>query len=109
VIESHMDRILVANRGEIACRIIRSIQQLGKTAIAVYSEADTDAPHRYLADAALPIGPPPAPQSYLNMDAILQAAAQSDAEGIHPGYGFLSENAGFVRRCQLLVGSSTMP
>jgi acetyl-CoA/propionyl-CoA carboxylase biotin carboxyl carrier protein len=53
-----MDRILVANRGEIACRIIRSIQQLGKTAIAVYSEADTDAPHRYLADAALPIGVP---------------------------------------------------
>lgn len=94
-----MDRILVANRGEIACRVIRSIQQLGKTAIAVYSEADAEAPHRYLADAAYPIGPAPAPQSYLNMDAILQAAADSQAQGIHPGYGFLSENASFVTRC----------
>ncbi|ETX09060.1 MAG: hypothetical protein ETSY2_01750 [Candidatus Entotheonella gemina] len=94
-----MDRILIANRGEIACRIIRSIQQLGKTAIAVYSEADVDAPHRHLADEAHLIGPAPAPQSYLNMDAILQAAADSKAEGIHPGYGFLSENDRFVTRC----------
>lgn len=94
-----MDRILIANRGEIACRIIRSIQQLGKTAIAVYSEADAEAPHRHLADEAYPIGPAPAPQSYLNMDAILQAAADSQAEGLHPGYGFLSENARFVTRC----------
>ncbi len=94
-----MDRILIANRGEIACRIIRSIQQLGKTAIAVYSEADAEAPHRHLADEAHPIGPSPAPQSYLNMDAILQAAAASQAEGIHPGYGFLSENVSFVTRC----------
>ncbi len=94
-----MDRILIANRGEIACRIIRSIQQLGKTAIAVYSEADAEAPHRYLADEAYPIGPAPAPQSYLNIDAILQAAAASRAQGVHPGYGFLSENANFVTRC----------
>ncbi len=99
MIESYMDRILIANRGEIACRIIRSIQQLGKTAIAVYSEADAEAPHRHLADAARPIGPAPAPQSYLNMDAILQAAVESKADGIHPGYGFLSEHADFVRRC----------
>ncbi len=95
-----MDRILIANRGEIACRIIRSIQQLGKTAIAVYSEADVDAPHRHLADEAYLIGPAPAPQSYLNMDAILQVAIDSDADGVHPGYGFLSENAVFVARCQ---------
>lgn len=94
-----MDRILIANRGEIACRIIRSIQQLGKTAIAVYSEADADAPHRHLADEAHPIGPAPALQSYLNMDAILQVAANSCADGVHPGYGFLSENAAFVTRC----------
>jgi biotin carboxylase len=67
-----MDRILIANRGEIACRIIRSIQEFGKQAIAVYSEADTDAPHRHLTNAAYPIGPAPAPQSYLNPDAILQ-------------------------------------
>lgn len=96
-----MDRILIANRGEIACRIIRSIQQLGKTAIAVYSEADADAPHRHLADEAYSIGPAPAPQSYLNMDAILQVAADSRADGVHPGYGFLSENAAFVTRCQV--------
>ena len=95
-----MDRILIANRGEIACRIIRSIQELGKQAIAVYSEADAEAPHRHLANAAYPIGPAPAPQSYLNTDAILQAAADSGAEAIHPGYGFLAENAAFATRCR---------
>jgi acetyl-CoA carboxylase biotin carboxylase subunit len=94
-----MDRILVANRGEIACRIIRSVQQLGKHAIAVYSEADADAPHRHLADEARCIGPPPAPQSYLNAEAILHAAADSHADGLHPGYGFLAENADFAVRC----------
>lgn len=94
-----MDRILIANRGEIACRIIRSLHQLGKQAIAVYSEADADAPHRHLADEAYLIGPPPALQSYLNMDAILHAAALSQAQGIHPGYGFLAENATFATRC----------
>ncbi len=95
-----MDRILIANRGEIACCIIRSIQQLGKQAIAVYSEADIEAPHRSLADAAYLIGPAPAPQSYLNIEAILQAARDSNADGIHPGYGFLAENAAFATRCQ---------
>ncbi len=106
-----MDRILIANRGEIACRIIRSIQQLGKTAIAVYSEADADAPHRHLADEAHPIGPAPAHQSYLNTDAILHVAADSRAHGVHPGYGFLSENANFVSRCHdaglTFIGPST--
>lgn len=95
-----MDRILIANRGEIACRVIRSVQQLGKQAIAVYSEADADAPHRHLADDAYCIGPAPAPQSYLNPEAILQVAATSHAEAIHPGYGFLSENAAFATQCQ---------
>jgi acetyl-CoA carboxylase biotin carboxylase subunit len=95
-----MQRILIANRGEIACRIMRTVQDLGKQAIAVYSEADTYAPHRHLADAAFAIGPAPPLQSYLNMDAILQAAAKSGAEAIHPGYGFLAENATFATRCQ---------
>ena len=94
-----MDRILIANRGEIACRIIRSVQQLGKHAIAVYSEADADAPHRHLADEAHCIGPAPAPQSYLNAEAILHAAACSYADGLPPGYGFLAENADFAARC----------
>lgn len=95
-----MDRILIANRGEIACRIASGIQQLGKTAIAVYSDADADAPHRHQADEAYFLGPAPAPHSYLNMDAIFQAATDSGAEAIHPGYGFLSENVTFATRCQ---------
>jgi acetyl-CoA carboxylase biotin carboxylase subunit len=95
-----MQRILIANRGEIACRVIRTVQQLGKQAIAVYSEADTDAPHCRLADSALPIGPPPPRQSYRNIAAILQAAASSGADAIHPGYGFLAEHAAFARRCR---------
>jgi acetyl-CoA carboxylase biotin carboxylase subunit len=95
-----MERILIANRGEIACRIIRTVQQLGKQAIAVYAEADADALHCQLADTAVAIGPASPQQSYLNIDAILQAATMSGAEGIHPGYGFLAENAAFARRCQ---------
>jgi acetyl-CoA carboxylase biotin carboxylase subunit len=95
-----MERILIANRGEIACRIIRTVQQLGKKAIAVYSEADAAAPHRCLADAAVAIGPSSPRHSYLNIDAILDAAAASGADGVHPGYGFLAENADFARRCR---------
>ncbi len=95
-----MERILIANRGEIASRIIRTVQQLGKTAIAVYAEADAEAPHCRLADAAFAIGPSPPQQSYLNIDALIDAATASGAEGIHPGYGFLAENVTFARRCQ---------
>jgi acetyl-CoA carboxylase biotin carboxylase subunit len=95
-----MERILIANRGEIACRIIRTVQQLGKQAIAVYSAADAEAPHCQLADRAVAIGPAPPQHSYLNIDAILHAAAVSGAEAVHPGYGFLAENATFARRCQ---------
>jgi 3-methylcrotonyl-CoA carboxylase alpha subunit len=88
--------LLIANRGEIARRIIRTAQRLGVRTIAVYSEADADAPHVADADEAVLIGPPPARESYLRADAILAAARQTGAEAIHPGYGFLSENADFA-------------
>jgi 3-methylcrotonyl-CoA carboxylase alpha subunit len=88
--------LLIANRGEIARRIIRTAQGLGIRTIAVYSEADAAAPHVAEADEAVLIGPPPARESYLNADAILAAARQTGAEAIHPGYGFLSENAAFA-------------
>ncbi|MEJ2602300.1 MAG: acetyl-CoA carboxylase biotin carboxylase subunit [Gammaproteobacteria bacterium] len=94
-----LERILVANRGEIACRIIRGVQAMGRRAVAVYSEADRDAPHVHLADAAECIGPPPAAASYLDVEAILQAARAAGADAIHPGYGFLAENAAFARAC----------
>jgi geranyl-CoA carboxylase alpha subunit len=88
--------ILIANRGEIACRIIRTAKQLGYRTIAVYSEADAGAPHVQLADAGICIGPGPVGESYLLAANILAAAASSGAEAIHPGYGFLSENAAFA-------------
>ncbi len=88
--------ILIANRGEIACRIIRTAKQLGYRTIAVYSEADAGAPHVQLADAGVCIGPGPVGESYLLAANILAAAASSGAEAIHPGYGFLSENAAFA-------------
>src|SRR5271154_6672709 len=88
--------VLIANRGEIARRVIRTAQRLGVRTIAVYSQADADAPHVAEADEAVLIGPPPARESYLKADAILAAARQTGAEAIHPGYGFLSENADFA-------------
>ena len=88
--------ILIANRGEIACRVIRTAKQLGYRTIAVYSEADEGSPHMQLADAAICIGPGPVGESYLLADNILAAAAATGAEAIHPGYGFLSENAAFA-------------
>jgi urea carboxylase len=94
------ERILVANRGAIACRIIRSLRALGVSPVAVYSEADRHAPHVAQSDAAVLIGPPPAAESYLKPEAILAAAAQTGAEAIHPGYGFLSENADFAEACE---------
>lgn len=88
--------ILIANRGEIACRVIRTAKQLGYRTIAVYSDADAGAPHVELADASVCIGPGPVGESYLLADNILAAAASSGAEAVHPGYGFLSENADFA-------------
>ncbi len=94
------DTVLIANRGEIALRIQRACRALGLKTVAVYSEADRDAPHVRQADRALCIGPAPAAQSYLNQAALLAAAEVSGAQAIHPGYGFLSENAGFVARVE---------
>ena len=93
-------KILIANRGEIACRIQRTAQALGYRTVAVFSDADADALHVQMADEAVNIGPPPVQQSYLNIPAIIDAARRTGADAIHPGYGFLSENAGFALACQ---------
>ena len=92
-----MKKILVANRAEIAGRIIRSAREMGIQTVAVYSEADRNMPYVHLADEAVLIGPPPSDQSYLKGDNIIQVALDLGVEGIHPGYGFLSENATFAR------------
>ena len=91
-------KILIANRGEIALRIQRACRELGIKAVMVYSEADREAKYVKLAEEAVCIGPAPSGQSYLHMPAIISAAEVTDAEAIHPGYGFLSENANFAER-----------
>ena len=94
------NKILIANRGEIACRVIRSAKKLGIATVAVYSDADTNSQHVKLADEAIYIGESPASQSYLQADRIIQAALDTGAEAIHPGYGFLSENDKFAEACE---------
>jgi len=93
------EKVLIANRGEIACRVMRTARRMGIRTVAVYSEADAGALHVVQADEAHPIGPPPASASYLKIAAILDAAEASGAQAIHPGYGFLSENAVFAEAC----------
>ena len=93
-------KILVANRGEIAWRVMRTAKAMGYRTVAVYSDADKDAPHVAFADEAVRIGPPPVGESYLSIDRILEAAHKSGADAVHPGYGFLSENEAFAAACE---------
>src|SRR5437763_15248134 len=95
--EEMFSKVLIANRGEIALRVIRACHELGVRAVAVYSDADARAPHVRAADEAVNIGPAPSAESYLRGERIIEAARQTGAEAIHPGYGFLSEREWFAR------------
>lgn len=96
---TEISKILIANRGEIACRVIRTAKSLGIKTVAVYSDADAGSPHTQLADETRHIGASPVGESYLVLEKIITAARDSGADAIHPGYGFLSENAAFSKAC----------
>src|SRR6185295_12497013 len=100
LIQAMFKKILIANRGEIALRVIRTCREMGIKTVAVYSTADRESLHVRFADEAVCIGPPPSKDSYLNMPRIIAAAEITNADAIHPGYGFLSENAKFSKLCQ---------
>ncbi len=93
-------KVLIANRGEIAVRIIRACRNMGILSVAIYSKEDENSLHTQLADQRVCVGEGPAKDSYLNMDRIISAALNVDADAIHPGFGFLSENSAFVRKCK---------
>ena len=90
------NKILIANRGEIACRVIKTARKMGIGTVAIYSDADKQALHVQMADEAIHIGPPPANQSYIVIDKVMEAVKTSGAQAVHPGYGFLSENSKFA-------------
>src|SRR5690606_22431939 len=93
-------KILIANRGEIACRVMKTARRMGIATVAVHSEADTDAVHVEMADEAVAIGPAPAGQSYLSAERIIAACRETGADAVHPGYGFLAENVEFCERLE---------
>ena len=94
-----LQRVLIANRGEIAVRILRTLREEGRTSIAIFSEPDRTALHVLMSDEAYLVGPGPSRESYLNMDRVLETAKRVKADAIHPGYGFFAENETFARRC----------
>ena len=108
-----IEKILVANRGEIACRIIRACREMNISTVAVYSDADSRSLHVKLADESINIGPAPSSESYLLSDNIISACKKTDADAVHPGYGFLSENYSFVNQLEregiTFVGPSSEP